>query len=281
MDEPQTEHESQGKRERTKLRNRSLILDAARDVFVDIGYDAATVRDIVARTKLAPGTFYNYFPDKRSVLLALVGQASREGGRLIREARARATTLAELVHEGFHAYFSFVANDRILFELMRRNSATLRTLGVDETGFAAGIAELHADLERAVAAGMIPPLPLMYMTRAVGAITFEIGAQMAKHDPPDVEGATRFATDVCLGALERLTKGAAEGAPAIRDAPARRSDEPRRASDASERAAPRAREERTTSTARASKARATADARQTSTRRAANVPGTPAKVKSR
>ena len=54
-----TDLEHASKREQTKARNRAVILKAARSVFVDLGYDAATIRDIVARTQLAPGTFYN------------------------------------------------------------------------------------------------------------------------------------------------------------------------------------------------------------------------------
>jgi len=202
------EPDKTSKRERTKLRNRTVIVDAARAVFVEIGYDAATVRDIVGRTDLAPGTFYNYFPDKQSVLLALVEEASSEGARLIREARAGASSLEGVVSNGFRAYFEFIAGDRTLFELMRRNAATLRRLGVDETGFAVGLADLYEDLKRAVRSGLIPPLPLKYMTRAVGALTFEIGAEMASREPLDIEGATTFATDVCMGALERLTRNA-------------------------------------------------------------------------
>lgn len=208
------------KRERTKVRNRSVILDAARAVFVEIGYDAAGVRDIVARTDLSPGTFYNYFPDKRSVLLALVEEASSEGARLLREARAGATSLEDVVVRGFRTYFEFIAGDRTLFELMRRNAGTLRTLGVDETGFSKGIADLHDDLKKAVRSGLLPPLPLTYMTRAIGALTFEIGAEMATRDPLDVEGATKFATDVCLGALERLTQNAFARAASSTDGPA-------------------------------------------------------------
>lgn len=206
------EPDKSNKRERTKLRNRTVILDAARAVFVEIGYDAATVRDIVGRTDLAPGTFYNYFPDKRSVLLALVEEASSEGARLIREARAGASSLEDIVSNGFRAYFEFIAGDRTLFELMRRNAATLRRLGVDETGFAVGLSDLYEDLKRAVRSGLLPPLPLKYMTRAVGALTFEIGAEMASREPADLEGATKFATDVCMGALERLIRNAPQRA---------------------------------------------------------------------
>jgi AcrR family transcriptional regulator len=223
------------KRERTKARNRSVILDAARAVFVEIGYDAAGVRDIVARTDLSPGTFYNYFPDKRSVLLALVEEASSEGARLLREARRGATSLEDIVVRGFRTYFEFIAGDRTLFELMRRNAGTLRTLGVDETGFSKGLADLHDDLKKAVRSGLLPPLPLTYMTRAIGALTFEIGAEMATRDPLDVEGATKFATDVCLGALERLTRNAFARAANTKDAPA--ASEKARARDSAPRAA--------------------------------------------
>ncbi|HEY6879117.1 MAG TPA: TetR/AcrR family transcriptional regulator [Polyangiales bacterium] len=212
------------RRERTKLRNRAVILDAARAVFVEIGYDAATVRDIVARTDLAPGTFYNYFRDKRSVLLALVSDWTSACSRLLREARASSTDLTQIVERGFRTYFAFIADDRALFELMRRNASTLRALGVDETGFSAGLEDLQQDLKRAVRSGLMPPLPLRYMTRTIGALTFEVGAEMAMRDPPDVEGATKFASDVVLGALTRLTASAraAEGQAASAPPPQKR-----------------------------------------------------------
>ena len=60
------------RRDATKQANRTAILDAARAVFADLGYGAATVRDIVRRTDLATGTFYNYFPDKEAVFRALL-----------------------------------------------------------------------------------------------------------------------------------------------------------------------------------------------------------------
>jgi AcrR family transcriptional regulator len=204
--------ENQGKREQTKARNRAVILDAARAVFVEIGYDAATIRDIVARTDLAPGTFYNYFPDKQSVLTAITSEATAIGSRRIREARANATSLEELAYNGYRAYFEFIASDQMMFELLRRNISALRTLGIDATGFAAGVQELREDLERQMLAGRLPPLSMDYVPQILAAIAFEVGASMVKSDPPDVEGATRFAAELCLGGLERLAR-VALGAP--------------------------------------------------------------------
>ena len=54
-----------GKREQTKAHNRAAILVAAREVFAELGYDAAGVRDVIRRTELASGTFYNYFPTRK------------------------------------------------------------------------------------------------------------------------------------------------------------------------------------------------------------------------
>ena len=65
-------HVPAGKREQTKVQNRQMILEAARGVFAEMGYGAATVRDIIRATPLASGTFYNYFQSKDELAAALL-----------------------------------------------------------------------------------------------------------------------------------------------------------------------------------------------------------------
>lgn len=48
-----------------KAERRSELLRAARDVFATKGYHNAKIDDIVQAAKVAKGTFYLYFPDKR------------------------------------------------------------------------------------------------------------------------------------------------------------------------------------------------------------------------
>jgi AcrR family transcriptional regulator len=55
-----------------KAERRVELLRAARDVFATKGYHDAKIDDIVAAAKVAKGTFYLYFPDKRSVFAELV-----------------------------------------------------------------------------------------------------------------------------------------------------------------------------------------------------------------
>ena len=60
-----------------RAERRTALLAAARDVFAERGYAAATVDDVVARAGVARGTFYLYFKDKRDVFRALVDEMMR------------------------------------------------------------------------------------------------------------------------------------------------------------------------------------------------------------
>jgi AcrR family transcriptional regulator len=192
-----------GRRERTKAANRAAILAAARRVFIDLGYGAASVRDIVRGTDLATGTFYNYFPDKESVLAALVDEIGVEARARVRAARMAATTLEDFVAAGFRAYFEFLVEDPETVALMRRNAGTIRTK-FDEPALGAGIEELREDLDTAVRAGLIPPHDADLMAAAMVGAGVEVGLLMVERDPPDVERTVAFVTNVFLGAFERI-----------------------------------------------------------------------------
>ena len=50
-----------------KEARREQILEAAVEVFGEMGYHAANVADVIARAGVARGTFYQYFENKRQV----------------------------------------------------------------------------------------------------------------------------------------------------------------------------------------------------------------------
>ncbi len=53
-------------------RTREQILEAAVACFEERGYEETTTAEITRRARIAVGTFYLYFPDKRSILLELL-----------------------------------------------------------------------------------------------------------------------------------------------------------------------------------------------------------------
>jgi AcrR family transcriptional regulator len=193
-----------GKREATKAANRAAILEAAMEVFGEIGYGAASVRDIIRRTGLASGTFYNYFPDKESIFRALVGDTGEEARRRVRAARQRATTPRAFIEDAYRAYFGFIVEDPATFAFMARNSGTIRAFFEEGPVPLAG-GELVEDLRGAIAAGYLPEIDVEYTAHAMVALGVELGVRLIERDPPDVEGATRFATELFLGGLERLS----------------------------------------------------------------------------
>ena len=75
----------------------------------------------------------------------------------------------------------------------------------DEPALGAGIDELRADLETAVArrARSRRTTPSSWRRRWSGA-GVEVGLRMVEREPLDVERAVAFVTDVFLGAFERI-----------------------------------------------------------------------------
>jgi AcrR family transcriptional regulator len=54
------------------------FLDAAAELFVEVGFDAATMTAIAERSGSSIGALYNYFPDKQAIAFTLLNQYSHE-----------------------------------------------------------------------------------------------------------------------------------------------------------------------------------------------------------
>jgi AcrR family transcriptional regulator len=196
-----------GRRERRKAENRALILEAARETFGEVGFEAATVRQIARRTGLASGTFYNYFPDKSVIFQAILEDNVEAMRRRVRDARRAAKSLEDFVDGAFRVFFETFAEDQIAFEVLSRNAAVIREF-VDLDALRLGFAELREDVSGTVESGALPAdIDADYLTAALGGVAFELCMTMFDREPPDVEGATRFATNFVLGGIERLRSG--------------------------------------------------------------------------
>jgi AcrR family transcriptional regulator len=180
-------------------------LHAAREVFAELGYEAAAVRDVIRRTHLATGTFYNYFPDKESVFRELLDESVQDVRRRLVAVRASADTLEAFVGDAYTAWFSFLVEDELMFKLIQRNAGTIRAM-VGDPILGAGVQELLDDLNTAIARGDIPPLDSDYLTGAMVGAGFELAIRMAEREPPDVEGAARFATQLFLGGIAQFAR---------------------------------------------------------------------------
>lgn len=192
-----------GKREQTKVQNRTMILEAARRVFAELGYGATTVRDIIRATPLASGTFYNYFKSKEEVFQAIRDESALQIRPRLRDERVKAKTVEEFISGTFRTFYEYVASDTENFHAIRRNTDTIR-VRMDTPEVIAGFEELREDLESAIARGVFPPVDADYLMAAIVGVAFEVADRMVAREPRDPAGAAVFATALFMGGVRTL-----------------------------------------------------------------------------
>ena len=195
-----------GKREQTKVANRLAILDAAREVFGDLGYETATVRDIIRRTGLAAGTFYNYFKSKDEVYLALASEGARQFAPLLKAQRAQSANWEEFVQAAIEAYFLFLADAHKSWLAQRPPGEMQPHVHGETPEMAAVFNEVREAIVDEIARGGAPAADPDYLAAACIAIAREVGEKMIARRPIDTKGATEFAVAMIQGGLKSLPK---------------------------------------------------------------------------
>jgi len=195
-----------GKREQTKVANRQAILDAAREVFGELGYETATVRDIIRRTGLAAGTFYNYYRSKEEVFAALADDGARRFAPILKSLRGKGYSYGECVHRAISAYFAFIADEHANWAARRPAGEPHLHVQGETPEMAAVFAEIRDAMADDIAQRKGPFADPDYMAAACIAIAREVGDKMLERRPIDTAGATAFAVNMILGGLKGLPK---------------------------------------------------------------------------
>jgi AcrR family transcriptional regulator len=184
------------RREQTKVQNRETILAAARQVFAQLGFATATVRDIIRATPLASGTFYNYFKSKEEVYQALRDEVALKIRPRLREARRTAKTQEEFIAFGFRTFFQFVMENR------GDAPAVPERFRMDSPQVLVGFAELKEDIAAAIEQGLLPAIDAGALGAAMTGVAFELAEHVKAGS--DIEATTNFATALFVGGLASL-----------------------------------------------------------------------------
>ena len=198
-----------GKRELTKVANRLAILDAAREVFGELGYETATVRDIIRRTGLAAGTFYNYYRSKDEVYLALSAEGARQFAPLLKAQRAQSADWSEFVRAAIGAYFLFLTDAHKTWLARRPPEEVVPHVHGETPEMAAVFNEVREAIVEEIAKGRAPAADPDYVAAACIAIARDVGERMLTRRPIDTEGATEFAVAMIQGGLQGLPQSKA------------------------------------------------------------------------
>ena len=198
-----------GKRELTKVQNRQAILDAAREVFGELGYEACTVRDIIRRTGLAAGTFYNYYRSKDEVYVALSEEGARRFAPVLKAQRAAAADWASFVRGAIGAYYDFLADEHRSWLARRPPGEPHPHIHGQTPELAAVFAEVRAAISEEIARSGAPTVDADYLAAACIAVAREVGDKMLERRPVDTRGAREFAVAMILSGVKGLSRGGA------------------------------------------------------------------------
>lgn len=99
-------------------RTRQKLIDAAETVFGELGYHNAGIVEITQRADVALGTFYLYFPDKKSVFDDLVRTLNARLRKAIAERVRDIDDRLEQEVVGFETFFEFVRKHRNLYRVI-------------------------------------------------------------------------------------------------------------------------------------------------------------------
>jgi AcrR family transcriptional regulator len=138
-----------GLRERGKLRRRKRIKEAARAVFVERGYEAATTREIAERAEVSLGTLFAYAPTKSELLLMIVNDDHAEMGGDRLPAHGPDTALMDLMMAFGRQEYAYWGQYPELARQARREIAVVllgRQAGPEAVRFAGRKPQLLAEM---------------------------------------------------------------------------------------------------------------------------------------
>lgn len=105
-----TTAESRAVRESTlNQARRSLILDAARSAFFELGLDGASLREIAKRAGYTPGAIYSYFANLEEIYGALLGESLQRLNQVVEAAKgcAASSSASDLLRAKAEAFYVF------------------------------------------------------------------------------------------------------------------------------------------------------------------------------
>jgi len=140
------------RRQLAKQRTRMKLLDAARELFADRGYEAATVRDIAAAANLSTGAVFASFTDKadlfNEVILADYQQLHSLMAEVPSNGRPARETLLTLLTVAYEAHL-----DRLRLVQAVLSFSWMRDVRVGRGG-AEGLKLVLEDLQRVLQSGV-------------------------------------------------------------------------------------------------------------------------------
>ncbi len=159
------------RREREKLARRQEMLNAARVVFAEKGFSAATITEIAQRAEFGKGTLYNYFDGgKEDLLRAILDRMYEDLNAITAEAfdpsKLQTKPLRDLFHSYLERVFAYYQGNLDVFLILLKEA--YRLILADEEQMSSYFATqrrglvdtLRPMLEYGISSSQLKPMPV-------------------------------------------------------------------------------------------------------------------------
>ncbi|MCS7154713.1 MAG: TetR/AcrR family transcriptional regulator [Bacteroidota bacterium] len=197
------------RREREKQQRRNELLQAARQVFAERGYEGATLEEIAQRAQLGKGTVYNYFPSKQELFFSILDEVHAQGLALAKAVMSRPLPLQEKYRQYMLEAIGLFQDNLDLFQiLIKDGQRLLLEASQREAGrywmhkHQALVEVLRQPLEQAIAEGQIRPLaPSGVVYMILGAVHHYMMLTARQEEAPRPEELADFVVSVLFEGL--------------------------------------------------------------------------------
>jgi AcrR family transcriptional regulator len=201
------------RKDRQKEELKGKILESAKELFLEKGYEATSIRNIAERIEYSPTTIYLYFKDKDDIFYAL----HQEGFRLLNEyfkVLQHVPDPFERLKTITRAYIKFALENREFYDLMFISRAPMNALKDDcedwdegRKSFEALVQTVSQCVELGYFRDMDPEhLSFTLWSMVHGVCSLEIRERCSVLTEEKQKGLSDRATAIIIEMLERMHK---------------------------------------------------------------------------
>jgi AcrR family transcriptional regulator len=184
----------------TRKANRDQLLAAARMVFATIGFDAATVKDIVRESGLSQGSFYNYYKTKQDIFEDVVEDIIGPLVPLLSRVRAEAKTAHAFLFNAYEACRLMPLQEPQAAAIIARNQSSFREIFYLGDGQSRIKSDLSDDLQKGCLEGRFKAMNFDLMAETQIALGIDLVIQAAQV-PESASERVAFLTRLFEGAI--------------------------------------------------------------------------------
>lgn len=103
---------------KTGFKSFNKIIEVSKTLFANKGFSQTSINEIIENAKIATGTFYNYFDDKRAVYDYLLNDYSTQIRTRIAKAVKDLPSSEAREREGIKTYIKFALEDKLSYRII-------------------------------------------------------------------------------------------------------------------------------------------------------------------